>query len=83
MSVFVLYYLIRVANADEGTELGALVRLPDPLQLLPLLPPPLPVQVDAGWRAEESLLIAVTFLSHLGVEHHHHHVPSDARVATS
>ena len=83
MSVFVLFYLIRVANADEGTELGALVRLPDSLQLLPLLPPPLAVQVDTGWRAEESLLIAVTFLSHLGVQHHHHHVTSDARVAAS
>ena len=75
--------LVRVANANEGAELRALIRLPDSLQLLSLLPPPLPVQVDARWGAEKPLLVSITFLGHFGMQHHHNHVPSDAGITTS
>ena len=74
VQVQLLHLLVAVADADEGTELSALLRLALPLHLLPLLPPAVTVEVDARRGTEESLLVAVGLLGHLGVEHHNDHV---------
>ena len=49
-------------------------------QLLLLPPPAVSVQVDAGRRTEESLLVPVGLLSNLSMKHHHHHVPAVSQV---
>ena len=80
IEVELLHVLVRVADADEGAELRTLLRFSCPLHLLPLPPPSVAVEIDAGGRTEEALLVAVGLLGHLGVEHHNDHVAAVAEV---
>ena len=80
VEVELLHVLVGVADTDEGAELRSLLGLPCPRHLLPLLPPSVAVEVDAGRRTEEALLVAVGLLRHLGVQHDDDHVAAVAEV---
>lgn len=80
VEVQLLHVLVGVADADERAQLAALLALAGALHLLALPPPAVAVEVDAGRRAEEPLLVAVRLLRHLGVQHDDDHVAAVAQV---
>src|SRR5579863_9664980 len=75
VEVQLLHVLVRVPNSDEGTKLCPLLTLSVLQELLPFPPPAVPIQVDAGGRAEKSLLVPVRLLCYLRMLNHQNHVP--------
>ena len=80
VEVQLLHVKVRVANSDKSTELGSLLAVSHAQQFLSLVPPAVSVQVDAGRRTEESLLVPVGLLSNFSVKYNYHHVPAVSQV---
>lgn len=64
-----LHFLVRIADADEGTQRCPLFTFSVRNHLFLSLPPAIAHQVYARGRAEEPLFISVRFLSNFGVEY--------------
>lgn len=80
VQIELLHVLVGVADTNKGAKLRGLFGLAVPEHLLLAHPPAVAEQVDAGRRTEESLLVAVRFLSDFRVEDHDDHVAAVAQV---
>lgn len=65
IEIQLLHVLVTAADANECAQLCPLLALALLQHLLVASPPSAAKQVDAGWGAEETLLIAIGFLGHL------------------
>lgn len=65
IEIQLLHVLVTAADANKCAQLCPLLALALLQHLLVTSPPSAAKQVNAGWRAEETLLIAIGFLGHL------------------
>lgn len=65
IEIQLLHVLVTAPNPNKCAQLCTLLALALLQHLLIASPPAAAKQIDAGWRAEETLLIAIGFLGHL------------------